>query len=103
MQILIHTDHNIDDREDLADQVSSEVEVALSQVSERVTRVEVHLSDENSDTKGGIDALRCVMEARLEGHHAIAVSHQATTLDEAVHGAADKLYRLIETTLGRLD
>jgi hypothetical protein len=42
-----------------------------------------------------------MIEARLEGFSPIAVTHQATSLDEAVDGAADKLVNLIETTLGR--
>jgi hypothetical protein len=43
-----------------------------------------------------------VMEARLEGRQPVAVTHQAATLDQAVEGAAHKLARLIESTLGRL-
>jgi len=102
MQIEIHTDGNIDGNEALAARVSSVVESALQRFSEHVTRVNVHLSDENSDKKAGNDAMRCMMEARLEGRQPIAVTHQATTLDETVDGAADKLARLIEHTLGRL-
>lgn len=102
MQIQINTDRNIEGREALAAQVSGVVENALSRISDRITRVEVHLSDENSDKKGGNDNLRCVMEARLEGRQPVAVTHQAATLDQAIDGAADKLTRLIESTLGRL-
>jgi ribosome-associated translation inhibitor RaiA len=102
MQIQINTDRNIEGREALAAQASGVVENALSRISDRITRVEVHLSDENSDKKGGNDNMRCMMEARLEGRQPIAVTHQAATLDQAVHGAADKLTRLIESTLRRL-
>ena len=102
MQIQINTDHNIEGHEALAAQVSGVVESALSRFSDHITRVEVHLSDENSDKKGGHDDMRCMMEARLEGRQPIAVTHQAATLDQAVDGAADKLARLIESTLGRL-
>jgi ribosome-associated translation inhibitor RaiA len=102
MQIQINTDRNIEGREALAAQVSGVVENALSRISDRITRVEVHLSDENSDKKGGNDNMRCVMEARLEGRQPVAVTHQAETLDQAIDGAADKLTRLIESTLGRL-
>jgi hypothetical protein len=42
-----------------------------------------------------------VMEARLEGRQPVAVTQQATTLDQAADGAAHKLARLIESTLGR--
>ncbi|MBE9122501.1 HPF/RaiA family ribosome-associated protein [Tychonema sp. LEGE 07199] len=68
----------------------------------RITHVDVHLSDENSDKKGGDDDMRCTIEARLKGHQPLAVTHQAATLDQAVDGAADKLTRLIDSTLGRL-
>lgn len=102
MQIQVNTDSNIDGHEALATQVSSVVESALKRFSDHITRVEVHLSDENSDKKGGNHDMRCAMEARLEGRQPIAVSDQAETLDQAVDGAADKLTRLIESTLGRL-
>jgi ribosome-associated translation inhibitor RaiA len=101
MQIQINTDHNIEGHEALAARVSGVIENALSRFSDRITRVEVHLSDENSDKKDGYDNMRCMIEARLEGFSPIAVTDQATTLDEAVDGAANKLVNLIETTLGR--
>lgn len=101
MQIQINTDHNIEGHEALIAQITGVVENALNRFSEHITHVEVHLSDENSNKKGGHDAMRCMMEARLEGRHAIAVTDQATTLDQAVDGAADKLVNLIEDTLER--
>ncbi len=102
MQIKINTDRNIAGHEALVAQVAGVVESALSRISDHITRVEVHLSDENSNKKGGHDNMRCVMEARLEGRRPIAVTHQAATLEQAVDGAADKLTGLIESTLGRL-
>jgi ribosome-associated translation inhibitor RaiA len=101
MHIQINTDHNIEGHEALAAQVSGVVENALSRIRDHITRVEVHLSDEDSD-KGGQNEKRCVMEARLEGRQPVAVTNQAETLNQAVDGAADKLARLIESTLGRL-
>ncbi|HKI53835.1 MAG TPA: HPF/RaiA family ribosome-associated protein [Anaerolineales bacterium] len=102
MQIQINTDHNIEGHEALAAHFSDVIANALSHFRDHITRVEVHLSDENSDKKDGYDNMRCMIEARLEGFSPIAVTDQATTLDEAVDGAADKLTNLIETTLGRL-
>ena len=101
MQIQVNTDHSIEGHEALAAQVSGVVESALSRFSDHITRVEVHLSDE-SGHKSSQNDKRCMMEARLEGHPPIAVTHDAATLDQAVDGAADKLVRLIESTLGRL-
>lgn len=100
MQIQINTDHNIEGREALAAHFSEVVERALSRMSDRITRLEVHLSDENGDKQGQNDK-RCMLEARIEGRQPIAVTYHAATLDQAVDGAADKLTRLIESTLGR--
>lgn len=102
MQIQINTDRNIEGHEALAAQVSGVVESALSRFSDSITRVEVHLSDENSNKKGGNDDIRCVIEARLEGRQPVVVKHQAATVDQAVDGAADKLTRMVDSTLGQL-
>jgi len=101
MQIQINTDHNIEGHQALTAQISGVVENALSRFSDHITLVDVHLSDENSDKKGGNDDMRCMMDVHLEGRQPIAVTYQATTLDHAVDGAADKMVHLIEKTLGR--
>ena len=102
MQIQIHTGHNIEGHEALTTQLSGVVEESLNRFSDRITQVDVHLRDENSDKKGGDDDMRCMIEARIKDRQPIAVTHQAATLDQAVDGAADKLTRLIDSTLGRL-
>ena len=101
-ECLYSTGHNIEAHEGLSAWVIGSVESALSRISAGITRVEIHLSDENSDKKVGHGTMRCVLEARLEGHQPVAVTHQAATLDDAVDGAADQLVKLIENTLGRL-
>jgi hypothetical protein len=102
MQIEINTDGNIEGNEALAAQVSGVVESALNRYGDYIMRVDVHLSDENSDKKVGHDAMRCMMAAHLKGLQHIAVTHQATTLDEAVDDAADKLAGKIGSIVGRL-
>lgn len=100
MKIQINTDVHIDGNEARAAQVSATVEHALQHVSEHVTRVEVHLSDENGAKSGQRDQ-RCMLEARLEGRQPVAVTDQAATIEQAVNGAARKLARLLDSTLGR--
>jgi ribosome-associated translation inhibitor RaiA len=100
--IQVNTDHNIDGAEAVTARVRDVVAQALDRHSDQITRVEVHLSDENSDKKHGVEEMRCVMEARLEGRPPAAVTHRAGTVNQAVFGAAEKLERLIEHTLGRL-
>jgi ribosome-associated translation inhibitor RaiA len=73
----------------------------LSRFRERLTRVELHLSDENAH-KGGQDDKRCMMEARIKGQQPIVVTNQAASMNEAVSGALDKLKRSVESALERL-
>ncbi len=103
MQIQINTDNNIEGHEQLADEVRSFVESALGSFGDEITRVEVHLSDENGPDKGGADDKRCMMEVRLAGRQPTAVTHQAATIEQAVEGAAAKLARSVEHTLARQD
>lgn len=64
--------------------------------------MEAYLSDVNSH-KPGQDDIRCVLEARPSGLRPIAASHQADVVENAVRGAAEKLKRSLDSTLGRLD
>lgn len=102
MHIQVNTDSNIEGHEEFAIRVKRVVESVLSRVSDRITRVEVHLSDQNGD-KSGQDEKRCMMEARLQGRQPTAVTHRAASVDDAVDGAANKLKRSLENTLERLN
>ena len=55
MKIQLNTDVHIEGTEALAAQVSASVEQALERFSEHITRVEVHLSDENGGKSGQHD------------------------------------------------
>lgn len=101
MKIQINTDRNIQGHEALAARVEATVQHALTRFADQITRVEVHLSDENGPRHSRNDK-RCMLEARLQGHQPLAVTHDAATLDEAVDEASGKLSRLIDHTLGRL-
>jgi len=101
MHIELSTDSNIQGSDDLATHVKDVVENALGHYDAQITRVEVHLSDANAD-KGGQDDKRCMIEARVENRQPTAVTHAAATLEQAIKGAADKLKRSLESTLGRL-
>lgn len=102
MQVLVNSDHHIVGGEDLTERVQGVVEGRLERFDGRITRVEVHLNDLNGHKLGERDK-RCVMEARVGGMKPIAVSHEAPTLTEAIHVAADKLERAVEHALGRLE
>ncbi|MDM0011860.1 HPF/RaiA family ribosome-associated protein [Variovorax sp. J22P168] len=101
MQIQVNTSNGIENKETLEQWADGEMRQNLSRFAGEVTRVEIHLSDENS-RRGGAADKRCTMEARLAGHQPLAVSHDGATIDEAFRGASDKLKRSLDSTLGRL-
>ena len=101
MKIQVNTDHNIHGHEATLENIEATIEGILGHLASHISRVEVHVSDENAN-KGGNNDKRCVMEARLERHQPVAVTEEAASLDQAVAGAAHKLRRLIDHTLGRL-
>ena len=82
MQIQVNTSNGIDNKDKLERWADTELKETLSRFTDDVTRVEVHLSDENGDKTGGGDK-RCTMEARLANHQPVAVSNHASTIDEA--------------------
>jgi ribosome-associated translation inhibitor RaiA len=103
MDIQFNTSNQIRTGEGIEAVAREQVEHALGRFSSRLTRVEVHLSDQNSAAKGGADDIRCTMEARPEGLRPIAVSHDGADPVEALRGAAQKLARALESEFGKLD
>jgi ribosome-associated translation inhibitor RaiA len=101
MKIQINTDNHITGRDALVEQAEATITGTLGHLADHITRVEVHLSDENGEKTGGRD-MRCMMEARLEGCQPIAVTDESDSLDGAITGAADKLKGALDHTLDRL-
>lgn len=100
MLVNVTTDNYVRGSEGLRDRLTSILEDALRRYGDRVTRVEVSLTDENSDKKQGGNDMRCMLEARLAGVPSIAVNCHAPTLDAAIDGAVDKLLLAIERRVG---
>lgn len=102
MIIQVNSDKHVDGNVKVMVEVEEKVQRALDRYAERITRVEVHLNDENGE-KGGSDDQRCLMEARMNGMQPIAVTHKAPTLAQAVDGATERLRNAIENRLGKLE
>jgi hypothetical protein len=102
MQVQVNTGNGLENKETLERWADEFLNDALARFRQEITRVEVQLTDEGSGKKGAAD-LRCMLEARLNGHEPLAVNHHAETQDEAFRGAAQKLIRKLEHTLGKLD
>lgn len=101
MQVQVNTDKAITHDASLDDHVEGVVRSALERFGEQVTRVEVHLGDNNSSHKSGPNDKRCMMEARVAGIPPIAVTDQAGDLRQAISGASSKLVRALDTAIGK--
>lgn len=102
MQVQINTDSNIEGVTALTQALESIVIDSLDRFSEHLPLVEVYLSDENSKEKGGAKDMRCLIKVRLVGQQPTVVSDQASTLEQAVQGAAEQMKRSLETIVGRM-
>lgn len=102
MQIQVNHGPDIHGGESLIERVQQIVGDAVGHFADRITRIEVHLADENSG-KGGENDKRCTLEARLAGHQPIAVTHQAESVPLAIDGATGKLGKALGHALGKLD
>ena len=100
MHIQVNTDDNIEGLDALTAQVEVEVRDGLSRFANQISRVELHLSDENA-AKGGSDDKRCLLEVRPTGQQPVAVTHQSGTVQEATAGAVQKMQRKLQSTFGR--
>ena len=101
MIIQINTDKNITATDKSSAYFESTISEALSRYSDKISRLEVHLSDENSH-KEGLNDKRCMLEARVEGMQPIAVTNQADSTEQALNGALDKLNSTLHTIFGKL-
>lgn len=101
LQVQVNTDHNVKGSAALEDHIRSTVESSLGRFGHRLTRVEVHLSDDNGSKSKGDDK-RCLLEARPAGLQPVVVTHVGGTIDEAVDGAVERMEELLDSTFAKL-
>jgi ribosome-associated translation inhibitor RaiA len=101
MKIQVNTDHNTPGSESLNNFIDTVLNAELDHFSEHITRVEVHLADENAGKSGENDK-RCVIEARVEHRQPIAVTAHGNTYEEAISDATDKIKSSLDTVIGKM-
>ncbi len=102
MRVFVNTGNDVDGGQELTARVRNEVTHALRWFSDRLTRVDVYLTDENSD-KGGSNDRRCVMEAHVAGREPIVATEQQSRFAMAYAQAAEKLQRAVKRDLDRVE
>ncbi|WP_372730155.1 hypothetical protein [Nocardioides sp.] len=100
MDILVNTDSNVDCDAEEVRRIEADLRSTFDRFDHRVTRIEVHLSDESAGRETRDDT-RCLLEARPSGMDPVVVRHHATGVDEALSGATDKLMSLLTKAFDR--
>ena len=101
MQFQLNTDANIQGDDRLAEVAENAVVSALGHLTNRLSRIEVHLADVNG-AKGGADDIRCTIEARPEGMQPQTVTHADANVEAALRGGAKKIRALLDSEFGKL-
>ncbi len=101
MFVQINTDNQILSDAEANDRLEQRVREKLARFEQRLTHVEVHVSDLNAHKGGGADK-RVTLEARPNGHQPVAVHAEAKRIDDAVSTAATKAVRALDHLFGKL-
>lgn len=100
MQVLVNSGKHVASSMALKDDIRRRMQAKLQRYDDHLTRIELHLSDENA-LKNGPQDKRCKMEARMKGRDPLTVSHDAPELHQAIDGAMHKLINALERSLGK--
>lgn len=101
MKIQFNTDNNIQGTETLEAIVSKKISYELKHFTDKITRIEVHLSDQNA-SKTGQDDILCKIEARVEGMQPVMVASKSASKEKAVEDAVIKMKATLSTVIGKM-
>jgi len=101
MKIQFNTDKNIEGTADLENFVSEKISSALKHYIDKITRIEVHLSDQNAD-KEGKDDIQCKIEARIEGVQPVVAVSKGDSKEKALNDAIDKIKASVASIIGKM-
>lgn len=102
MEFQFNSDSSVMGTENVAERIEEQLRTKLSRFEDRLTRLEVHVSDENA-AKGGADDKRCTLEARPRGGAPVTVTAHAGDVDAAARQAGSKMVTLLDRQLGKAD
>ena len=100
MQVQFNSDSSVMGTENVAERIEASVREKLARFEDKLTRLEIHVRDENGP-KGGSNDKACTIEARPSGDKPIGVTEHADTVDAAARKAAGTLAQRLERVLGK--
>jgi len=101
MEVFFNTDKNIEGKERIEAYFTKQIKEDLARFEDKVTRIEVHLSDENAAKSGAKDK-KCVLEVRPQGLKPLAVSSNDDTIEKAISSATKKMESSLTSLIGKL-
>ena len=101
MFVQINTDNQIKSDAEANERLEQKVRERLRRYEDRLTHVEVHISDVDAHKHHGDDK-RATLEARPNGLAPVGVVADSRTIEGAVTDAAAKCAKALEKTFGRL-
>ena len=100
MQVQFNSDSSVMGTENVASRIEAKVREKLARFEDRLTRLEIHVHDENAH-KHGHDDKACTIEARPRGGRPIGVTEGASTVDDAARKAATTLAQRLTRLFGK--
>lgn len=94
MLIQFSSDNHVGDHAGVQHHATALVQKVLRPFRDHITRVDVHLTDENAHANHSNDK-RCVMEARLDGFPPLVVTATSSNVAAALDSASRKLRRSV--------
>lgn len=101
MLIQLNTDKNIQASEKLEIFVSQKISRSLKRFAGKITRIEVHLSDQNAG-RSGSDDMQCRIEARIKDLQPVTVTARSSTKEKAIGEAIVKMKAALDSAIGKL-
>ncbi|MGQ7830204.1 HPF/RaiA family ribosome-associated protein [Altererythrobacter sp. Z27] len=102
MQIQFNSDSSVMGTANVAERIEAQLRHRLARYEDRLTRIEVHVSDENA-RKGGADDKSCTIEARPRSGRAIGVTAHAADVDAAARKAGNILFERLDRVFGKAE
>ncbi len=101
MIVQVNTGNTIDGNAAMTGSLETLARDRLSRFAEKLTRVEIHVTDDNGPRDGGDDK-QCVIEARPTGLGPVKVTDTAGSIHQATVGALGKMVSALDRTYGKL-
>jgi ribosome-associated translation inhibitor RaiA len=100
MEIQFNSDSSVMGTENVAERIEAQLRQRLGRFEDRLTRLEVHVGDDNGSKGGGADK-RCTIEARPRGGEPVSVTAHAGDVDAAARQASAKMNSLLDSHFGK--